>query len=94
MNLFACELAGLLDKLVWLYTLVLLAYAVVSWLPELRGRWTDYLAAIVEPVLAPIRAVIPPVGGIDLAFLALILALQFLVRPLILQLALRSCLAF
>ena len=56
--------------------LVMIVYAVVSWVPSLRGRWTDYLAMLVEPVLAPVRRVIPPLGGLDLSFLIVIIVLQ------------------
>ena len=86
-----CELARFLSVLVNLYCLVLLVYAVVSWLPDLRGRWVYYLAIVVEPVLNPIRRIIPPLGGFDIAFLVLLLVLQLLVRPAIGQLAFNSC---
>jgi YggT family protein len=36
------------------------------------------LHQITEPVLAPIRKVIPPLGGLDLSVLVAIIALQFL----------------
>ena len=73
-----------------IYTIVLFVYAVISWLPDLRGRWTDYLAMAVEPVLAPIRRVLPPVGGVDLAFLVLIVVL-FVLRNILGQLAANAC---
>ena len=91
MNIVLCNLANILNTLVWIYSLVLIAYAVVSWIPDIRGRWTDYLAMAVEPVLMPIRRVIPPIGGFDIAFLVLLLALQFLVRPALQHLAFNSC---
>jgi YggT family protein len=52
---------------------VMLAYAVVSWIPSLQGRWSSYLARVVEPVLLPVRRVIPPVGGLDIAFLIVLI---------------------
>ncbi len=58
----------------------MLVYALVSWVPSLRGRWTDYVAMLVEPVLTPVRRIIPPMGGLDISFLVVILALQFVVR--------------
>lgn len=56
----------------------MIAYAVVSWVPSLQGRWTYYVARIVEPVLMPIRRIIPPVGGLDIAFLVVILLVGWL----------------
>jgi YggT family protein len=91
-NLILCNLAQILSDLVWVYTAILLIYAVVSWFPDLRaGRWTYYLAAVVEPVLAPIRRIIPPMGGLDIAFLVLLLILQLLVRPALAHVAINSC---
>ncbi len=80
---FGCELAILLMRLVQFYMVLLFVYAVVSWLPDLRGRWVYYLARVIEPVLSPVRRVIPPIGGLDIAFLVVVLLLQFAVMPLI-----------
>jgi YggT family protein len=59
-----------------IYVVIMLVYAVVSWIPSIRGRWTDYVAMLVEPVLMPVRRVIPPLGGLDLSFLIVIILLQ------------------
>jgi YggT family protein len=75
-----CIVWDLLSKLFGLYLLLMLAYAVVSWVPSLRGRWTDYLAMVIEPVLAPVRRIIPPLGGLDLSFLVVFIILQFVMR--------------
>ncbi|HZV77077.1 MAG TPA: YggT family protein [Candidatus Babeliales bacterium] len=92
MNLLVCDLAKLLLYAVNVYTILLFVYAIVSWIPDLRrGRWVYYLASLIEPVLAPIRRIIPPLGGLDLAFLVLLLALQLLIRPALAQLAFNSC---
>ena len=73
----SCQLARLLQDLAQLYIIVLVVYAVVSWIPSLRGRWTIYLERAVEPVLTPMRRVIPSVGGLDLSFLLLFLLVQW-----------------
>jgi len=87
-----CDLAKLLLYAVNAYTILLFLYAIVSWIPDLRrGRWAYYLASFIEPVLVPIRRIIPPLGGLDLAFLVLLLALQLLIRPALAQLAFNSC---
>ncbi len=92
MNQLICGIANVLYYAVYAYTAVLLIYAIVSWVPSLRGRWTNVLAALVEPVLIPIRRIIPPLGGLDLAFLIVLLVLQLLVRPALWSLA-NSCIA-
>ena len=71
-----CTISLLLQKLIWIYVLIMLVYAVVSWIPSIRGRWTEYVAMLVEPVLSPVRRIIPPLGGLDLSFLVVIILLQ------------------
>ena len=91
MNALLCNLTQVLNVVVNVYTIILFVYAVLSWIPDLRGRWMYPLAAIIEPVLAPVRRIVPPVGGLDLAFLIVILLLQFLIRPLIHSAVLNTC---
>jgi len=83
-----CQLYSLVAWLLNLYVIIMLVYALVSWVPSLRGRWTDYVAMLVEPVLTPVRRIIPPMAGLDLSFLVVIIAIQFVV-----QLAQRNALA-
>lgn len=66
-----------------IYLLLMLVYAVVSWIPSIRGRWTDYVAMLVEPVLVPVRRVIPPLGGLDLSFLVVIVVLQLVLSNIV-----------
>jgi YggT family protein len=73
-----CELYLIVGKLLQFYTLILLAYALVSWVPSIRGKWTEYIAMLVEPVLTPVRRIIPPMGGLDLSFLVVILLIQLI----------------
>jgi YggT family protein len=75
-----CSLYTVVAWLLNAYILVMLVYALVSWVPSLRGRWTEYVAMLVEPVLTPVRRIIPPLGGLDISFLVVIIALQFVVR--------------
>lgn len=66
------------------YSLLVLAAVVISWVPSLQetapGRFVERAT---EPVLARIRQVIPPLGGIDLSPLLLLLALRLLGRLLL-----------
>jgi YggT family protein len=75
-----CVLYDIVAKILNLYVLVLLVYALVSWVPSIRGKWTEYVAMLVEPVLTPLRRIIPPIGGLDISFLVVILVIQFVVR--------------
>jgi YggT family protein len=62
-----------------LYTYVVLASVILSWVRLDPGnplvRFTNTLT---EPVLKPIRAVLPSFGGLDFSPLVLLLALQLL----------------
>jgi YggT family protein len=79
-NALLCQLLFVISQLLRIYLLLMLVYAVVSWVPSLRGRWSDYLAMIIEPVLMPFRRVIPPLGGLDVSFLVVMLLLGYLSR--------------
>ncbi|MFO7956276.1 MAG: YggT family protein [Candidatus Brocadiia bacterium] len=74
-----------LIALVRVYMLVILVRAVFSWLPE-RHRQNElyhFVRTITEPVLRPIRRVLPTPGGIDFSPLVAIIALQVLARLLL-----------
>lgn len=61
------------------YLLLIFLYVIMSWvqLPYniWIGRLRGFLHDTVEPVLRPIRAVLPPLGGFDLSPLIAIFAL-------------------
>lgn len=71
-----CAAYEIVGTLLRIYFFVLLAYAVVSWVPSMRGSWTRYLDMLVVPVLDPLRRIIPPIGGLDLSFLVLMIVLN------------------
>jgi YggT family protein len=74
----------LLARIFDLYSFVILAAVVLSWvrLPP-DNPLVRVTSALTEPLLAPIRRVLPDVGGFDLSPLVLLLALR-LVRSLLL----------
>ena len=86
-----CELWKLVSYILQAYSLVMIAYAVVSWIPSIRGRWSDYLAMLVEPVLVPVRRIIPPAGGFDLAFLIVLLIVQVVNGTIVRNNLLNAC---
>jgi len=75
-----CELYSVVAKVLQLYTLIMLVYALVSWVPSIRGKWTEYVAMLVEPVLTPVRRIIPPIAGLDISFLVVIFLIQMVIR--------------
>ncbi len=79
-------LAELVNDAFFLYSLVLLARVVASWVPGLDSRQplVQFLVSLTEPVLAPLRRLLPPVGGLDISPLVAFLLLE-LVRRLVVQ---------
>jgi YggT family protein len=86
-----CQLDQLIVLIFRAYSLVLLVYALISWLPDLRGAWVRYLAMLVEPVLAPIRRIIPSAGGLDLSFIALLVLINFVIVPMLQRATFSAC---
>ena len=80
----------LIDTVIGLFIVVLIVYVVISWLFafDIVSRRNSFVNAIFEftrrlcdPILRPLRRIIPPIGGVDLSVLVLLLVLQGLVRP-------------
>jgi YggT family protein len=72
-------LALLLDA----YSLVVLAAVILSWVRLSPDNPLVRIAtALTEPVLAPIRKVLPDLGGLDLSPMLLLLGLRFVRRLL------------
>lgn len=68
-------LAGLID----LYSLIVLMAVILSWIPvDRRNLVAAIVCTLTEPVLAPIRKVLPPMGGLDLSPMVLLIGLQVL----------------
>jgi YggT family protein len=62
-----------------LYSLVVLAAVVLSWVPvDPRNQFATVIRSLTEPVLDPIRRVLPPMGGLDLSPMVLLIVLQLL----------------
>lgn len=62
-----------------LYTVLIFVYALLSFIaPGVRSPATGLLAALCEPVLGPLRRVLPVLGGIDFSPLVAIVGLQAL----------------
>ena len=72
-------LADLLSQCVSLLFWLVLVRAIISWInPGLNNPFIVVIYQVTEPIMAPVRKLIPPMGGLDLSPLILILGLQFL----------------
>lgn len=62
-----------------LYTFTLVVQAILSWVgPGVSNPAGSILWSMNEPMLRPVRRVIPPMSGLDLSPLVVIVVLQFL----------------
>jgi YggT family protein len=86
----------LIDQVIGLYIFVVIGQVVLSWLiafsvVNTQNRFVymvgDFFYRATEPALKPIRRVTPNLGGLDIAPIILILALVFLQRLLIFDIA-------
>jgi YggT family protein len=72
----------LIEVIYWLfqiYSYMIIAYVLLSWLPNARESVIgDLLARFVEPYLSPFRRFIPPIFGmIDISPIVALIALRF-----------------
>jgi YggT family protein len=85
-------LVAFIGWLLDVYSWVIIAAALISWVsPDPRNPIVMFLRQVTEPVLSPIRRLLPPwkTGGLDLSPLIVLLVIQFVER-VILQTLLRA----
>jgi YggT family protein len=79
-------LLWLIDQVVWLAIVILIGNAILSWLVAFNVINTsnravymiwDTLNRLSDPILRPIRRIMPNLGGIDISPVIAILGLQF-----------------
>ena len=69
----------LLETTLQLYRMAMFIYVLLSWVaPATYSPATDVLGALCEPPLRLVRRVIPPIGGLDLSAVFVIIALSAL----------------
>jgi YggT family protein len=86
-GLLVISLAEILRLIIWIFIIAILIQVVLSWVnPGAYNPATVLLFRLTEPMLAPARRLIPPVGGLDLSPIAVFIFLQLtlilLVKPL------------
>ena len=69
----AVVLFQFLSLLFWLVIIM----AIMSWFNRGYNPMMAMIEQLTQPFLAPIRRIIPPIGGLDLSVLVLIIAIQF-----------------
>jgi len=86
----------LVDSLISLYLWCLFIFVILTWLihfgvvntqNRLVYLIVDFLYKITDPVLRPIRNILPNLGGIDISPIILVLALIFIRNLIVVDLA-------
>jgi YggT family protein len=73
----------LIGILIDAYSLIVLGAVIASWLPiDRRHPLVTMLERLTEPALGPIRRRLPPLGGLDLSPMVLLIALRLFRRLL------------
>jgi YggT family protein len=70
---------GVLTWLITVYLIILAGRAVLSWFPVQQGTFLASLSRLLidltEPVLRPVRRIIPPAGMLDTSFIVVFFVL-------------------
>ncbi|HET6367126.1 MAG TPA: YggT family protein [Pseudomonadales bacterium] len=80
------QLVNFIGWMLNLYSWVIIAAALITWVsPDPRNPIVQFLHRITEPVLAPVRRLLPPwkTGGLDLSPLIVLIAIQFVERVIL-----------
>lgn len=78
-------LLQLLGLLLQLYSFLILARVLMTWIPNLDpyNPAVQMLTQVTDPVLEPARRIIPPIGMIDISPIVVMIVIQFLARALL-----------
>ncbi|RIK42023.1 MAG: hypothetical protein DCC55_10060 [Chloroflexi bacterium] len=78
-------LLQLLGLLLQLYSFLILARVLMTWIPNLDpyNPAVQMLTQVTDPVLEPARRLIPPIGMIDISPIVVMIVIQFLARALL-----------
>jgi YggT family protein len=74
-----------LIALLQLVSLVLVARALMSWVPARRGSGFEsvklFVDRLTDPIVDPVRRILPSMGGLDISVLVVLLVINFLLIP-------------
>ena len=79
------DIAGILNLLFTVLSLAVIARALLSWFdPGFRFPISQMLVDLTEPIIGPIRRIVPPLGGmIDISPIIALVLLQVISRVVI-----------
>jgi YggT family protein len=66
----------LVSLTLWFYSVAIFVYVILSWFAGGYSAVGAVLADVVRPLLQPVRRFLPPIGGLDLSPLLVLIVLQ------------------
>lgn len=74
----------IIASILQVFSLILIIRAALTWFPQVdrNNEIVRFIFQITEPVLEPVRRVLPPFNGIDFSVLAVLILISFISRML------------
>jgi YggT family protein len=66
----------LINLTLWFYSVSILVYVILSWVAHGYSPMSLILSQLNEPLLRPVRRLLPPIGGLDLSPLLVLILIQ------------------
>jgi YggT family protein len=83
-GLVVLSIAKLVELLLYVFLFAVLALVILSWIqPHAYNPVVGLISAIASPLMRPARRLLPPMGGLDLSPIAVLLVLGVLLRLLV-----------
>ncbi len=74
------SILSLVHQVMWLMFWILVIRALLSWVSQGNHPMELVMQQLTEPMLRPIRKILPAMGGLDLSVLVFLLGLQFILN--------------
>ncbi|HEV8532413.1 MAG TPA: YggT family protein [Methylomirabilota bacterium] len=84
-------LINLLMNLLHIYSFIIIAAALITWVqPNPYNPIVQFLRRVTEPVLRPVRGLVPPekLGGLDISPLIVLVVIEYVIPRVLLALLL------
>lgn len=79
LSAFLVSIPNLINKALWLIFIIVIVRAILSWVSQGNHPVERVMGQLTEPLVSPIRRILPQMGGLDLSVLVFILGLQFII---------------
>ncbi len=80
-------MAIIIDRTILVLTILIIIRSLLSFFPNMdpRNPLVEFLTTVTEPILAPIRAIVPRLGMFDFSPLLAVLLLNIVIGPILVK---------